>query len=151
MPDVNGEASVEHDIISLTAQIVSAHVANNDVSANQLPGLIRDVHQALAVAGQVPADRAKVEPAVGAKKSVFADHILCLDCGKSFKMLKRHISTDHQMTPDQYRAKWNLPASYPMVTAAYAATRSKLALASGLGRKVEATPPPKKRGRPRNV
>jgi predicted transcriptional regulator len=80
------------------------------------------------------------------KKSVFADHILCLDCGQSFKMLKRHISTDHGMTPDEYRIKWGLPASYPMVAAAYAAERSKLAIASGLGRKVEAPPPPPKKG-----
>jgi predicted transcriptional regulator len=81
---------------------------------------------------------------VDPKKSVFANHILCLDCGQSFKMIKRHISTDHQMTPDEYRIKWGLPASYPMVSPEYAAERSKLAKASGLGRKVEAPPPPKK-------
>jgi predicted transcriptional regulator len=140
---------VENEIIGLTAQIVSAHVAANDISVGQLLGLIRGVHQALTTAGQAPAEPIKAESAVAAKKSVFADHILCLDCGQSFKMLKRHISTDHQMTPDQYRAKWNLPASHPMVTAEYAATRSQLAKDSGLGRKVEVAPPRRKPGRPK--
>jgi predicted transcriptional regulator len=133
----------------LTAQIVSAHVATNDVAVDQLPGLIRNVHQALATAGQVSAEPVRAQPAVAANKSVFADHILCLDCGQSFKMLKRHLSTDHQMTPDEYRAKWDLPPSYPMVAAEYAATRSKLAKDNGLGRKVAPPPPPKKRGRPK--
>jgi predicted transcriptional regulator len=119
------------------------------VSAEQLLRLIHDVDGALATVGQAPAEAIKAVPAVDAKKSVFADHILCLDCGQSFKMLKRHIRTDHQMTPDNYRVKWGLPASYPMVAAAYAAERSKLAIAGGLGRKVEA-PPPKKGGRSRN-
>lgn len=134
---------MEIEIISLTAQIVSAHIANNDVSADQLPRLIRDVHGTLATVGQTPPEAPNAEPAVDVKKSVFADHILCLNCGQSFKMLKRHISADHQMTPDQYRAEWNLPASYPMVAPEYAAERSKLAKASGLGRKVEAPPPNK--------
>jgi predicted transcriptional regulator len=147
---------VENEIISLTAQIVSAHVAANDISVGQLPGLIRDVHQALTTAGQAPAepikaDPIKAEPAVAVKKSVFADHILCLDCGGSFKVLKGHIGGSHQMTPDEYRAKWNLPASYPMVAAEYAAARSKLAKGSGLGRRKKVAPPPKKRkpGRPK--
>jgi predicted transcriptional regulator len=139
---------LEDQIISLTAQIVSAHVAANVVSTDQLPALIREVHQTLATVGQAPAEPAKAEPSVAVKKSVFADHIVCLDCGQSLKMLKRHISAEHQMTPDEYRAKWDLPASYPMVAADYAATRSKLAKDSGLGRKAEAPPPPpKKRGR----
>jgi predicted transcriptional regulator len=86
---------------------------------------------------------------VDPKESVFPDHIICLECGTSLKMLKRHLATDHGMTPDEYRAKWNLPPSYPMVALGYAATRSQLAKDSGLGRKVEAPPPPAKRGRPR--
>ena len=140
---------MEH-LINLTAQIVSAHIAGNDVSAGQLPGLIRDVHRALSAAGQAAAEPIKPEPSVAVKKSVFADHILCLDCGGSFKMLKRHISTDHQMTPEEYRIKWDLPSSYPMVAAEYAAARSASAKASGLGRKVDAPPPPKKKaGRPK--
>jgi predicted transcriptional regulator len=95
--------------------------------------------------GQATVEPIKVEPAVAAKKSVFANHIVCLDCGKGFKMLKRHISTDHQMTPDEYRNKWDSPKSYPMVAADYAETRSKLALASGLGRKNVVPPSSKKR------
>ena len=132
-------------VINLTAQIVSAHVVANEVSADQLPGLIRNVHQALATVEQASAEPATAEPAVSVKKSVFADHILCLDCGQSFKMLKRHISTDHQMTPDEYRAKWKLPPSYPMVAAEYAATRSKLAKDNGLGRKAKIPSPAKKK------
>jgi predicted transcriptional regulator len=105
------------------------------------------VHQTLTTVGRPPVEPIKSEPAVAVKKSAFSDHILCLNCGQRFKMLKRHISTDHQMTPAEYRTKWGLPPSYPMVAAEYAASRSKLALASGLGRKVEA-PVPKKRGGP---
>jgi predicted transcriptional regulator len=158
---------VENEIVSLTADIVSAHIANNEVTLEQLPGLIRDVHQALATVGQTPAEPIKAEPAVDVKKSVFPDHIICLDCGASLKMLKRHLATDHGMTPEEYRAKWDLPPSYPMVAPEYAATRSQLAKDSGLGRRVEAPPPkkpakksgagqkveaplpPKKRGRPK--
>jgi predicted transcriptional regulator len=138
---------VTNDFISLTAQIVSAHIANNDVAVQHLPAFIREVHQALTTAGQAVAEPGKPEPAVAAKKSVFADHILCLDCGARFKMLKRHLATDHQMTPAEYRVKWDLPPSYPMVAPDYAATRSQLARDSGLGlKKVEA---PKTRGRPK--
>jgi predicted transcriptional regulator len=139
---------MEDQIIGLTAQIVSAHVSNNDVSVVQLPALIRGVHQTLTTVGRAPVEHIKTEPAVAVKKSVFPDHILCLDCGQRFKMLKRHISTDHQATPDEYRTKWGLPPSYPMVAAEYAATRSKLAKKSGLGRRVVAQAP-KKRGRPK--
>jgi len=139
---------VEDNIMSVTAQIVSAHVANNDVPARQLPAFIRGVYQALATVGKEAVEPIRPEPAVAVKKSVFADHILCLDCGASFKMLKRHISTDHQMTPHEYRIKWNLPPSYPMVAAEHAEMRSQLAKDSYLGRKV-APPPPQKRGRPK--
>jgi predicted transcriptional regulator len=125
-------------------------VAANDVPTDQLPTLIRNVHQALAAVGQAAVEPVKAESAVEAKKSVFADHIVCLDCGRNFKTLKRHIVTEHQMTPDEYRAKWELPPSYPMIAGDYAATRSKLAKDSGLGRKVTA-PPPKKRGRSRRA
>jgi predicted transcriptional regulator len=140
---------VEDQITTLAAQIVSAHVAANNVSVDQLPALIRNVYQALTTVGLAPAEPINPVSSVDAKKSVFADHILCLDCGQSFKMLKRHISTDHQMTPEEYRIKWGLPPSYPMVAANYAAMRSKLAFASGLGRKADAPPPSKKRGRPK--
>jgi predicted transcriptional regulator len=145
----SGEALVDYEIISLTTQIVSAHISANEVSADQLPGLIRDVHQALATVGQTPAEPLKSQPAVDPKASVFPDHIICLECGASLKMLKRHLATDHEMTPAEYRAKWDLPSTYPMVAPEYAATRSQLAKESGLGRKVEAPPPPPppKRGR----
>ncbi len=142
-------AFLEDRFINLTAQIVSAHVAANDVSLEELPALIRQVHDALASADKDPVQPPHSEPVVSAKKSVFADHILCMDCGRSFKTLKRHLSSDQNMTPEQYRAKWNLPASYPIVAADYASQRSQLAKDSGLGRKAAAPPPAKKRGRPR--
>jgi predicted transcriptional regulator len=143
---------VDNEILSLTARIVSAHIGSNKVSVTQLPNLIRDVHQVLTTVGETSPEPIKAEPFVPVKKSVFSDHIVCLDCGGSFKMLKRHLTTDHDMTPEGYRAKWGLPHTYPMVAPEYAATRSKLALASGLGRKVEAPPPPTmKRGRSRKA
>jgi predicted transcriptional regulator len=144
-PRFNGVSLVDHDIIKLTTQIVSAHVAANEVPSDELPGLIRDVHQALAMLGQAPAEPIKAEPAVNPKESVFADHIICLECGASMKMLKRHLASDHGLTPDEYRAKWDLPASYPMVAPEYAATRSQLAKDMGLGRRAEVPPPPKKK------
>jgi predicted transcriptional regulator len=134
---------MKNKIINLTTQIVSAYIAANDVSVSQLPGLIRDVYQALATVGQALAGPIKAEPTVAVKKSVFSDHIVCLECGASLKVLKRHLFLDHQMTPEEYRVKWNLPASFPMVAPEYAATRSQLAKDSGLGRRVEASPPQK--------
>jgi predicted transcriptional regulator len=148
MLDTNGVRSVEDQIVSLTVQIVSAHVAANDVSPVQLPVLIREVHRALATVGQPVIEPPKAEPAVSAKKSVFADHIVCLDCGQGFKMLKRHIAADHGLTPEQYRTKWGLSHDYPMVAAEYAAERSKMAVDSGLGKRAPFAPAPKKRGRP---
>ena len=138
-------------IVSLTVKIVSAYVAANDVAAVQISGLIREVHQALSTVGQPPVEPPAPEPAVAAQKSVFADHLVCLNCGGSFKTLKRHLSADHELTPDDYRTKWGLPSSYPMVAAEYAAARSASAKAAGLGRKVDAPPPPppKKAGRPK--
>jgi predicted transcriptional regulator len=135
-------------IIDFTAQIVSAHVSNNDVSAGQLPSLIRSVHQALTTISQAVTGPRNAEPAVSGLKSVFPNHIVCLDCGKGFRMLKRHIRTDHGMTPDQYRAKWGLPFFYPMSAPEYAAERSQSARDSGFGRKAPVWPVPRKRGRP---
>jgi predicted transcriptional regulator len=142
-----GTDIMPHLIIDLTAQIVSAHVSNNEIPADELPTLIRVVHQALTTISQTGIEPPKAEPAVLALKSVFADHIVCMDCGKGFKTLKRHIRTDHALTPDQYRAKWRLPFSYPMSAPGYAAERSQIAKDSGLGRKA-AAPVPQKRGRP---
>ena len=125
-------------VLSLAAQIVSAHVANNSVSADALPKLINDVHHALAHAQEVATKLPTPDPAVDVKKSVRQDKIICLDCGKSFSMIKRHLSTDHKMTPAEYRQRWRLPASYPMVAPDYAKTRSSLAKKIGLGRKAAA-------------
>ena len=129
MADDNGS------ILSLAAQIVSAHVANNAVAPDDLSKLINDVHHALANAGQIAAKPPTPEPAVDVKKSVRADKIVCLDCGKSFSMIKRHISTDHKLSPAEYRQRWGLPVTYPMVAPNYAKVRSALAKKIGLGRK----------------
>jgi predicted transcriptional regulator len=144
---------VAHQIIELTAKIVAAHVSAHDVATEELSGLIRDIYQALSTAGEVPVEVIRADPAVDPKKSVFADHIVCLDCGGSLKMLKRHLGAEHQLTPDQYRAKWGLPSSYPMVAAEYAQARSRQAKESGLGRNAEVAPPQEKKtvGRPKKV
>jgi predicted transcriptional regulator len=131
-------------ILSLAAQIVSAHVANNAIAPDDLPKLINEVHRALANAGQAATTPVRAEPAIPVKRSVTASHIACLECGKQFSMLKRHLNTDHQMTPDQYRQKWDLPRSYPMVAPDYAKTRSALAKKIGLGKKAA---PAKRSGR----
>lgn len=122
-------------LLGLAAQIVSAHVSKNEVSPDGLPGLITAVHRALATVGQAEVAPVRAEPAVPVKKSVTPGHIACLECGKHFSMLKRHLNTDHQLTPDQYRQKWELPQSYPLVAPDYAKTRSTLAKKIGLGRK----------------
>ena len=122
-------------VLSLAVQIVSAHVAHNTVAPGDLPKLINDVHRALANAGQVTTAPPRGDPAVDIKKSVRNDHIACLECGKHFSMLKRHLQTDHQPTPEEYRRKWELPATYPVVAPDYAKTRSALAKKIGLGRK----------------
>jgi len=120
--------------LSLTAQIVSVFVGNNTVRADQLPTLIRDVHRTLSTVGEDVAEPAKAEPAVEVRKSVFPDHLVCLGCGKSFKMIKRHLMTDHQLTPEQYRSRYGLPRGYPMVSPNYAKFRSAFAKKIGLGR-----------------
>ena len=122
-------------VLSLTAQIVAAQVANNTIDPADLPKLINDVHRALANAGQSTAAPTRAEPAVDIKRSVRNDHIVCLECGKHFSMLKRHLNTDHQLTPQEYRQKWGLPPTYPVVAPDYAKTRSALAKQIGLGRK----------------
>ena len=135
-----------NSVLDLAAQIVAAHVSNNAVATDQLPGLINDVHRALTNVGQAVAQPPSVEPAVPIKRSVFSDHIVCLECGKHFSMLKRHLNTDHQMTPAQYRHKWGLPAEYPVVSPNYAKVRSALAKKIGLGR-VSAATAPKRHGK----
>jgi predicted transcriptional regulator len=121
--------------IELTAEIVSAYVSNNPVPAADMPGLINQVHTALTrvSAGQADAQPEPLKPAVSVKKSITPDHIVCLEDGKKFKSLKRHLRTQYNMTPEQYRDKWGLPPDYPMVAPNYAAARSQLAKQMGLG------------------
>jgi predicted transcriptional regulator len=135
------------ELMSLTARIVSAQVKNNPVSVDQLSALIRSVHQALATAGSPEAGQ-QADPAVAPKKSVFPGHIVCLDCGESYKALRRHILANHGLTAQGYRAKWGLPSAYPMVAPDYAALRSTLARQIGLGHRAKAVKP-KRRGRPK--
>jgi len=122
-------------LIELAADIVSAYVSNNTVAASELPTLIRDVHAALArvhVGQQAPAVEAP-KPAVAARRSIHDDYIICLEDGKKFKSLKRHLRTQYNMTPEQYREKWGLPPDYPMGAPNYAKARSALAKEMGLG------------------
>jgi predicted transcriptional regulator len=125
-----------NDLINLTADIVSAHVSNNSISSTDLPGLIASVHAALAkTAAPAEPEAVRAEPAVSIKSSVKHDYIVCLEDGKKLKMLKRYLRTNYNLSPDEYRAKWNLPRDYPMVAPAYAETRRTLAQKIGLGRK----------------
>ena len=123
------------DLLELTAQIVSAHASNNSVAPDALPGLIQDVYRTLAGMGKEAVAPDKPQPAVPVKKSVFPDHIICLEDGKKLKMLKRHLKTSYDLTPEQYREKWQLPPDYPMVAPNYARHRSSLAKKIGLGTK----------------
>lgn len=128
------------DLLAMTVDIVSAYVSNNPLPVSELARVIADTYAAVGklqgVSSPQPEERA--EPAVPIKKSVTPDFIICLEDGKKFKSLKRHIGTHYNLTPDAYRAKWGLPADYPMVAANYAAARSQLAKAIGLGRKAAA-------------
>ena len=128
------EETKPNELLTLTANIVAAHVANNSVAVSDLPQLIRDVHGTLAgVASGADQQETKLTPAVPIKKSVQPDFIVCLEDGKKLKMLKRHLKTAYNMTPEEYREKWGLPADYPMVAPNYAKQRSKLAKQIGLG------------------
>lgn len=127
--------SEQTDVLGLTAQIVSAHVSNNSVTPDALPALIQDVYRTLSGVGKEPVQPDKPQPAVPVKKSVFPDHIVCLEDGKKLKMLKRHLKTAYNMTPEQYRERWGLAPDYPMVAPNYARHRSSLAKKIGLGTK----------------
>jgi predicted transcriptional regulator len=130
------QAELQETLVTLTADIVAAHVSNNSVAVSDLPLLIQNVHGALSGLGTAaPEPEVKQEPAVSVRASVKPDYIVCLEDGKKLKMLKRHLMTHYQMTPDQYRAKWNLPADYPMVAPNYAEQRRSLAKKIGLGTK----------------
>lgn len=126
------------NLSELTAEIVAAYVANNSVPAGNLPELIATVHAAISGLSKPAALVAEAPtPAVNPKRSVHADYVVCLEDGKRFKSLKRHLMTHHGLTPDEYRVKWGLPHDYPMVAPNYAAARSDLAKKMGLGRKAK--------------
>jgi predicted transcriptional regulator len=144
---VAGKKQMSEDVLTLTAQIVSAHVTKNPVPVEELPTLIREVYKTLSTVGEATPAAGAVKPAVAITKSVFPDYIVCLEDGKQMTMLKRHLMTEHSMTVDQYRANWGLPSNYPMVAPNYAETRSTLAKKMGLGRSRTVAPAPKKAGR----
>jgi len=129
-------------MIKETTKIVSAYLTGNRLPANEISDFIRSTYAALvATTSQgTEAETTRAQPAVPVKKSVTAAAMICLDCGKKFSMLKRHLRTDHDTTPDEYRAKWGLPSTYPMVAPDYAARRSALAVENGLGHKTKAAP-----------
>ena len=129
------ESTANTNVLGLTAQIVSAHVSNNTVAPDALPALIQDVYRTLAGVGCEPAVPDRPQPAVPVKKSVFPEYIICLEDGKQLKMLRRHLKTAYNLTPDQYRDRWGLPPDYPMVAPRYAQHRSSLAKKIGLGTK----------------
>ena len=121
-------------LVTLTADIVAAHVSNNSVAVSDLPLVIKTVHDALAGLGEADEPEVKQEPAVSIRASVKPDYIVCLEDGKKFKMLRRHLMTHYGMTPEDYRAKWNLSPDYPMVAPSYAEKRRVLAKEIGLGK-----------------
>ena len=130
-----GDAADTTNFIGLTAEIVSAYVSNNTVASADIPALINQVHTALlrVSSGEAQPSSEPLKPAVPIKRSINPDFIVCLEDGKKFKSLKRHLRTQYNMTPEQYREKWGLPADYPMVAPNYAAARSQLAKQMGLG------------------
>ena len=129
------EQAPNSDLIDLAAEIVSAYVSNNSVPASDLPTLIAEVHRALSSthSGTSEPEPEPLKPAVNPKRSVFPDYIVCLEDGKKFKSLKRHLRTHYDLSPEEYHEKWSLPADYPMVAPNYAAARSALAKKMGLG------------------
>lgn len=140
----------DETLLTLTADIVTAHLSNNSVSTNDVPALIENVHAALSGLGAPGEDKPaeKQAPAVSVRASVKPDYIVCLEDGKKMKMLKRYLRNKFDMSPDEYRAKWGLPRDYPMVAPNYAETRRTLAVSIGLGRKKnEAAPTKRARGR----
>ena len=138
----NSAADTREMLITLTSDIVTAHVANNDVAVADVPALIQNVYHALAGLGSAAPEAVRPEPAVSVRNSIKPEYLVCLEDGKKLKMLKRYLMTNYNMTPEQYRERWNLPADYPMVAPAYAEKRRELAVQIGLGRK-----PGQKRGR----
>ena len=143
------DTSVNQDLLGLTAEIVSAHVSNNPVSISDLPSLIQEVYRTLSNMGApAPVAADKPQPAVPVKKSITPEYLVCLEDGKKLKMLKRHLKTAFNLTPEQYREKWGLPADYPMVAPNYTKHRSSLAKRIGLGTKPRGRPPGRGRATP---
>jgi predicted transcriptional regulator len=128
--------TTQQDLLEMTAEVTAAYVSNNVVASDELPELINRIHMALAGAGSAePEPEAeKQKPAVSVRRSVTPDYLICLEDGKKLKMLKRYLRTNFNMSPEEYRAKWNLPSDYPMVAPSYAEKRAEMAKAIGLGR-----------------
>jgi predicted transcriptional regulator len=139
----NGDGDMDEvdrsNLVALTANIISAYVSNNEVGRDDIPIMIADIHEALSKASQRSGNSEKEElkPAVSPKKSVHEDYIICLEDGKKFKSLKRHLRSHYNLSPEEYREKWGLPHDYPMVAPNYAAARSHLAKQMGLGTRKE--------------
>ena len=134
MSDTSSSDVKTSELLGLTSEIVAAHVSNNSVAMSDLPTLIEQVYKTLSTVGKdAEAQGERLTPAVPIKKSITPDYIICLEDGKRLKMLKRHLKTAYNMTPDEYRARWGLPSDYPMVAPNYANQRSSLAKAIGLG------------------
>ena len=142
---MDGIEDTEDTLLTLTADIVAAHVSNNSVAVNDLPNLIQNVHSALSgISSSRSAPEAKPEPKVSVRASIKPDYIVCLEDGKHFKALKRHLMAEHGLTPDEYREKWGLKDDYPMASPNYAAQRSEMARSIGLGQRG-----PRKKATPR--
>ena len=141
MNDAHSEKASREDLLRMVTDVVAAYVGKNTVSASQLPDLINTIYGSLSSleSGHVDIKSETLKPAIPIKKSITADYIICLEDGKKLKMLKRHLRTTYNMTPDEYRAKWGLPQDYPMVAPNYAAQRSEFAKKIGLGRKAGET------------
>jgi len=133
----NTAVTLDIDLVEYTTEIVAAYVSHNAISPTDLPKLIADIHSAVKnlTSEEAPAPAEEKKPAVPVRKSVTADYIICLEDGKKFKSLKRHLRTHYNLSPEEYREKWGLPADYPMVAPSYSETRSRLAKDNGLGRK----------------
>jgi len=140
--EVQNKASENNQhLAEITADVVCAYVANNTLPASELPALVTDIHSTLfglvaqSEGGTAEADKEKQKPAVSIKKSIQPEYLICLECGGKYKSLKKHLRASYDMSPEEYRMKWGLPADYPMVAPAYAERRSNLAKKLGLGRK----------------
>lgn len=135
MSNEQASAMAEEDMLRMTTEVVSAYVGNNSLPAAQIPDVIKTVYSSIASLNQEAEAKEAPKPAVAIRNSIKPDYIVCLEDGKKLKMLKRHLRTTYDMTPDEYRAKWGLPADYPMVAPNYAKQRSEFAKKIGLGRR----------------